>query len=52
MELEVSVKKSVAVVGRLALALAIARTSRTRKLHAARSAKLLGAPSGGGRRFV
>eukprot|EP00973_Karenia_brevis_P006770 919628-Karenia_brevis.AAC.1 len=48
--LEVSVKKSVTVADRFSLAKAISRTSRTGKLQVARATKLLGAPSGGGRR--
>ena len=50
LELEVSLKKSVVVGSRYQIALAIARTSRTGKLKGARATKLLGTPSGGGRR--
>jgi len=48
--LEVSVTKSVVAAGRPALARRIARFSETKKVRAARAAKLLGAPAGGGRR--
>jgi len=50
LELEISVKKSVAAAGTLGLANMVARTSRTGKLTPTRAAKLLGAPSGGGRK--
>ena len=48
--LEVSEKKSLTVGGKLSIAAGIAAISRARKLTAHRATKLLGAPSGGGRR--
>jgi len=50
LHLEVSVKKSVAAACTSSMARLVARASRTQKLTAVRAAKLLGAPSGGGRR--
>ena len=50
LELEASAKKSVIVACRRGLADGIAALSRSRKLTAVRSAKLLGTTSGGGRR--
>ena len=50
LELEVSAKKSVTVACSRGLAAGIAAISRTRKLTAVLSAKLLGTTSGGGRR--
>ena len=50
LELEVSAKKSVTVAGRDSIARGIAAISKTKKLSAKRSTKILGAPSGGGRR--
>jgi len=50
LELEISVKKSVAAAGTMGLAKLVARTSRTGKLTPTRATKLLGAPSGGGRK--
>jgi hypothetical protein len=50
LEMEVSAKKSVAVAGRYKLAMSIAKVTRTLELKHARSTKLLGTPSGGGRR--
>ena len=48
--LEVSTTKSMAAAGRPALAGRIVRTSLTQKLRSVRSTKMLGTPSGGGRR--
>ena len=48
--LEVSLRKSVTIASRLSLAAGVARTSRTGKLRVVRATKMLGAPSGGGRR--
>ena len=50
LEMEVSAKKSVAVAGRYKLATSIAKVTRTMELRHLRSTKVLGAPSGGGRR--
>jgi len=48
--LEISVKKSVAAASTMTLARLVVRASSSGKLTAVRAAKLLGAPSGGGRR--
>ena len=50
LEMEVSAKKSVAVAGRYKLATSIAKVTRTMELRHLRSTKVLGTPSGGGRR--
>ena len=48
--LQVSVSKSVVAAGTMAMARRVAARSTTRRLTAVRAAKVLGAPSGGGRR--
>ncbi len=50
LHMEVSATKSVAVAGRCRLARSIVAASRTNKLVAKRAVKLLGVPSGGGRK--
>ncbi len=50
LDLEVSAKKSTAIAGRTSLAASLVRAMASRKVTAAKQAKMLGAPAGGGRR--